>query len=526
MDLWSSFQGGLASRSQAIAAALTVTAVSLLAILGLVRPFLRFLLSREDERTRSSGLRRRVNIFLLTAVVLGLWTYLHAVTPPELRSVRLRHQLAELALIAVGGYALAELSILFFLSFVPRLRGRLPVAAILQDLSRALAAVALFLVGVRQAFPTADIAALITTSAILSIVLGLALQESLSNVFAGIMLTVDRPYKPGDWIEIDGREGKVLDSNWRSTRLLTREDDVIYVPNSTLAKSNVTNFSAPDPIKMIKRIVGIEYGAPPNRVRSVLGAMMKAVDGVLAEPAPDVFVKDYGDSAVLYELRFWLTDYDRRSRIESEVMRGVWYHLKRAGISIPFPIRDVTLRREKVERKPEETLQLLRKVDILRPLKEDELLLLAQDLGSQLFARGERVCRQGEAGSTFYIIRSGTIVVKVRDEKDVDTEVARLGPGACFGEMSLLTGEPRSSTCEAGEDCELLCLDRESFEVLLQENPAVAQSMSEILGARAQATKDRLAQERDTLVRRKAPEGESAAQKIFDKIRTIFRFRK
>ncbi len=526
MDHWSAFQGGTASRGQALLDALGIVAVALILVVTVVRPLVRFLLSREDERTRSLQLRRRGNVLLAAVAALGVWAYFHASTPPDLRGSVLRHQVAELALIAVGGYALVDLAVLLFFGFIPRLRGHAPVSSILQDLTRALAAVALFLLGVRQAFPTADIAALITTSAILSIVLGLALQESLSNVFAGIMLTVDRPFKPGDWIEVEGLEGKVLDANWRSTRLLTREDDVIYVPNSTVAKSNLVNFSAPDPVTMIQKTVGVDYAAPPNRVRSVLTAMMKTVDGVLVEPAPDVYVKDYGDSAVVYELRFWLSDFDRASRIEAEVMRGVWYHLKRAGINIPFPIRDVYLRREKKERKPDELLELLRKVDILSGLKEEDLLLLADDLSPQLYARGESVCKQGDAGSSFFLIRSGTVAVQVRDERGAEAEVARLGPGACFGEMSLLTGEPRSSTCLAAEDCEILCLDRESFEVLLQDNPAVAQSMSEILAARAQATKEKLAHERDTALRRKPQEAESGAQKILDKIRTIFRFRK
>ena len=172
MDHWSEFQRGLAGHGQALLDAVGAAAVGLILVMAVVRPLARFLLSREDERTRSHQLRRRVNVFLVAICALGFWTYFHATTPTELRPASLRHQVAELALVAVGGYAILDVVILFFFSFVPRLRGRLPVSPILQDLTRALAAVALFLLGVRQAFPTADIAALITTSAILSIVLG------------------------------------------------------------------------------------------------------------------------------------------------------------------------------------------------------------------------------------------------------------------------------------------------------------------------------------------------------------------
>ncbi len=527
VELWRKFVEGTCTRGEGLTVAFGAAAGALILVLAVFRPLVRLLLSRDDERHREANIRRRLNVLLLAVLALGFWVHFHAMLPPAVRHERLRYQVSELAVIALGGYAIVDLTLLCFGTWLPQVRGRVPMAPILRDLIRVLLALGLFLAGVSQAFPNADIGALITTSAILSIVLGLALQESLSNVFGGIMLTIDRPFKPGDWIEIDGQEGKVLDSNWRSTRVLTREDDVIYVPNSTLAKSNVVNFSAPDPDKMVKRTIGIEYGAPPNKVRALLSNMMRSVEGVLPNPAPDVFVKDYGDSAILYEMRFWILDYDRREWIESEVMRNVWYHLKREGISIPFPIRDVTLRRERPERKPEEVLALLRKVEIFKPLKEEELALLAGDLGLQMFGRDEKICRQGEQGTTFYIVKSGTVRVTAQGDGGVEAEVARLGPGSCFGEMALLTGEPRASTCTALEDCELLVLGRESFEVLLRENAAVMKSMSEILAARQSATQEKLTQERETAVRRRAPEEQqSGAQRILEKIRTMFRFKR
>jgi CRP-like cAMP-binding protein len=339
------------------------------------------------------------------------------------------------------------------------------------------------------------------------------------------MLTIDRPYKPGDWVEVEGKEGRVLDSNWRSTRILSRDDDVIYIPNSTMAKGNVVNLSDPEPMHLCRKRVGIEEDAPPNKVRNVLIAMMLRVEGVLAQPAPDVFVVDYGDSCVTYELRFFVNDLPRREQIESEVLRSVWYHLRREGIGLSTLIREVRIRRGQQEKKPEQILGLLRQVDILRPLKEEELLLLAGDLTQQLFAKGEHVCRQGEQGTTFHLIKSGSISVRVKADGGVEAEVAKLGPGSYFGEMSLLTGEPRSSTCTALEDCEILSLDRETFAVLLQENPAVAQAMSNILASRQMATQEKLTAERETAIRTRST-ASNGAQTILEKIRTIFRFKK
>ncbi|MBI3854084.1 MAG: cyclic nucleotide-binding domain-containing protein [Planctomycetes bacterium] len=167
-------------------------------------------------------------------------------------------------------------------------------------------------------------------------------------------------------------------------------------------------------------------------------------------------------------------------------------------------------------------IQLLRKVDILQPLKEEEVAMLAEDLSHHLFGRGEAICKQGDPGSTFYIIKSGLVGVRVKKD-DADVEVARLEPGSYFGEMSLLTGDPRSSTCVAIEDSELLCLDRDTFGVLLQENPPVAQAMSDILASRAQATQKKLNEDKGTSVRRSPEEG---SKRILERIWTIFRPKK
>ncbi|HXX94560.1 MAG TPA: mechanosensitive ion channel family protein [Planctomycetota bacterium] len=524
--LGQSYREGTASWGVALLFGGVAAAAALVLSYGAVRPLVRAFVGHEIEKVRQTRLRRMSYALVLASIFLGAFVLLRALTPPELRARRLAFQLSELGLFLFAGYAVIELGLGFVGEFLPRVRGTSPIAPIIRDLVRVLILAGIFVLGVKQAFPEVDIGALVTTSAILSVVVGLALQESLSNVFSGIMLTIDRPFKPGDWVEVDGKEGKVLDSNWRSTRIHTREDDLIYIPNSTMAKSSIINLTDPTPEHLCRKKVGIEYSAPPNRVRTVLVNMMLHVDGVLKEPAPDVFLIAFEDSSITYELRYWIEAYDRRNRIDSEVMRGVWYHLKREGISIPAPIRDVYLHRHKPERRPEEVIVLLRRVDILAPLKEEDMLMLAEDLSHHLFARGEAICKQGDPGSTFYIIKAGTVGVKVKGSDGVEAEVARLTPGSYFGEMSLLTGEPRSSTCTALEDCELLCLDRDSFGVLLSENPPVAQAMSDILAARSQATKERLHKERETMSKPRTQDEEAGSRRILEKIRGIFGFRR
>jgi small-conductance mechanosensitive channel/CRP-like cAMP-binding protein len=522
-ELWDAYREGRCGAPFASLLGLTTAVLALLAGIFVLKPLIRGLSRKDVQKILHARMRRTGFAMTIASLALGAYIAFHAIWPADVRGRKLAFEVSELLLMVFSGYVFLEVLLSLFGDFLPQVRGQTPLAPIIKDLIRALALVGVALLGVKYAFPEVDIGAIMTTSAILSVVIGLALQESLSNIFAGIMLTIDRPYKAGDWIEIDGKEGKILDSNWRSTRILTRDDDIIYVPNSTMAKGNIVNLTDPTPEHLCRKRIGIEYGAPPNKVRNVLINLMNHVEGVLKTPAPDVFVVEYADNAVVYDLRFWITDFERRVRIESEIMRAVWYHLKREGIAIPYPVRDVYLKKEKPAQHPDEVIGLLRKVDILQPLKEEEVVMLAEDLSHHLFGKGEAVCKQGDPGSTFYIIKSGLIGVKVKGTDEVEVEVARLHAGSYFGEMSLLTGDPRSSTCTALEDSELLCLDRETFAVLLQENPPVAQAMSDILAARSQATQKKLSEERGTEVRRSPEEG---SRRILERIWTIFRPKK
>ncbi|MEK7467521.1 MAG: mechanosensitive ion channel family protein [Planctomycetota bacterium] len=522
-SLYCELSDGHASATVASLAALGAFVLSFLISSFLIRPILRVLSAHEPEKVADAR-RRRVRFAANgSGFALASFVFFNATTNPDARFHRLPYQVSLLLLIVLTGFLLMELALTFFADFLPQRRHQAPRSQFFKDVVRTLFLIGLTIAAAKMAFPQTDIGQIVTTSAILSIVIGLALQESLSNVFSGLMLTIDEPYKPGDWIEVDGREGKILDSNWRSVRVLTRDDDVIYVPNSSMAKHNVVNYTAPTPLHLCRRTIGVEYGAPPNKVKQVLIGLMQHTEGVLKEPLPDVYVLDYADFAIVYEMRYWIDTYAARTRIESEVMRGVWYHLKRNGIGIPFPIREVFLKREKPEKRPEEIVGLLRKVDILAPLKEEELLMLAEDLTSQLFAKNEIVCRQGDEGSTFYIIRTGRVSVRLKQMDSGETEVAQLAAGAYFGEMSLLTGEPRSSTVKAAEDCELLCLDRESFAVLLRDNPPIAATISEVIALRA-AAKEQHMKEQNTKVSRKSDHDERKSR-IFESIKMIFRFR-
>ncbi|MBI3273161.1 MAG: mechanosensitive ion channel [Planctomycetes bacterium] len=429
-------------------------------------------------------------------------------------------------LVLLHVYIFTEFLLLVMTGTLQRLNLTFPV--LLRDIVRILVYFTVFITALRSLLGIADVSAVLGASAFFSIIVGLAVQESLGNLFAGLFLQIDKPLKVGDWIVVNGVVGRVEDINWRATRLVTRDDDHISIPNNSISKADIVNYSAPTPLHRTRHLLHVSYEAQPNRVKRVLTDVALSVKGILAEPAPEVHVVGYGESAIDYELRYWVQDYGIHERVSDQVLTAVWYHFRRHGIVIPFPIRDVVVRREKkAGHTPDpEVLELLRKVDFLAGAKEEDLRLLTEDLTHHIYARGERVFVQGDEGETFYIIWSGSVGVKVRNEGGTEVEVAELRHGSFFGEMSLLTGERRTATVAAKEDADLLELDRASFSVLLRDNPAIAQSISEIIATRLAATRAKVEEaEGSARFRRETSEEvKTISRKILSGIRAIFGF--
>lgn len=195
----------------------------------------------------------------------------------------------------------------------------------------------------RLAVPSLNITPLVATSAVTSLVLGLALQPILSNFFAGLVISLEKPFRINDWVRVGDREGRVVDITWRTTHLRTRDNDNLVIPNGRIADQEVLNYFYPHPLHMERVRVGIHYSTPPYRVRRALLACVGGITGVLEKPTPDVYLLSFDDSAITYELRFWIEDVAQSPRIDSEVHYRIWEELRKSGIVIPYPIRTLEL---------------------------------------------------------------------------------------------------------------------------------------------------------------------------------------
>lgn len=200
-------------------------------------------------------------------------------------------------------------------------------------------------VTLRLSFPKLDVAPLIATSAVTSLVLGLALQPILSNFFAGLVITLEKPFRLNDWIKVGDQEGRVVAITWRTTHLRTRDNDNLVIPNGKLADERVLNYYFPHPVHLERVKVSAHFDTPPYRVRQVLLDCAAAIPGVLDKPAPDVYVLSFEASAILYELRIWVEDVAQAPRIASDVRARVWEEFHREGIVIPYPIQTLEIAR-------------------------------------------------------------------------------------------------------------------------------------------------------------------------------------
>jgi len=327
-------------------------------------------------------------------------------------------------------------------------------------------------------------------AAVLTLVLGLAMQNVLGDLFSGVVLQFERPFAKGDWILVGEHEGEVVEVNWRATRLNTRQNVGVVIPNSVIAKTEIQNLNLNMPNTAVDRFVGTEYREPPNRVKGAIIEGILRCGDVLRQPAPQVWTHEYGSSAIIYRLRFWVRDFQKIPKIADEVLTNIWYVFKRYDITIPWPIRNVYMRTEEkptYEEQVDSITSLLRQVDIFAPLSREQLEVLAQGLAPKFFGRSEVLVRQGDEGNSFFIIEQGRIEVLVTPEgSTTEASVAVLGPRDFFGEMSLLAGDRRTATVKAIEDVRVVIIDKDAFAGIIRDNPEVAAEMAAVYYKRTQ----------------------------------------
>jgi small-conductance mechanosensitive channel len=312
---------------------------------------------------------------------------------------------------------------------------------------------------------------LVTTSAVSAVVLGFALQDTLGNAFAGLAIQSEKPFHVGHWVRVGDHEGRVAEVTWRATKLRTKAGNLVILPNNVVAKEPIVNYSEPAAPFRLEVEVGASYLVPPNRVKAALMEALRHSSRVMTAPAPEVLLVGFDASAINYRVRFWIEDYGADEISRDEVRTAIYYSFQRHDIEIPWPIQIQYERQWKdpdVDDKVAQEERLLASVDLFATLPPELRHQIARSAPMAVYGSGETVVRQGEEGQSMFVVLSGSVSVVLEPSRN---EVARIEPGGYFGEMSLLTGEPRSATVLAVGDVVTVEIGADVFRRLAAVHP-------------------------------------------------------
>jgi small-conductance mechanosensitive channel/CRP-like cAMP-binding protein len=406
----------------------------------------------------------------------------------------------------LGGIAIVNLAGVAI--FVVILRpARLEPPQIAQDLLLALAYIVMAILILSHT--GVDVRGLVATSAVITAIIGFSLQDSLGNIMGGLALQMERTIRTGDWIKLDDIEGKVKTIRWRQTSIETRNWDTVVIPNTVLMKTRVTLLGRRGGAPQQRRQwvyfrVGLEH-SPARVIQTVETALHDMGHVTIAtDPKPHCLVTDFKEGEAIYAYRYWLNDLSKGDPTDSVVRTRIHAALRRAGIPLSVPTRTVTVNEESESiAQRQQSAEMDRRVGALgrqeffHALTEEERRELAPRLVTTHFVHGEAMTRQGAKANWLYLIAEGDaeVVVGVDGKSQ---RVATLHGGDLFGEMGLMTGEPRSATVYATTEVTCYRLGKEAFEEVLRSRPEIAEQIAGILARRKvelEAVREQMGQE-------------------------------
>src|SRR3989440_5633517 len=430
-----------------------------------------------------SNRKNKILVLLFAAIVVGLALYFYAsyfeFTLPTGKH-RNWQKLPILVLASLLGYLATRFLNAALFDFVFRIRKRYEAPTLVRNIFTLLAFAILFVLLFKGVYNDYDLGALFTTSALFGVIIGLALQDTLGNFFAGISLHADRPFQVGDVIVVTQQKltGVVESISWRAIKVRTFQNHIILVSNSLAAREAI-EVAPRDNLNARLVFFSTIYTDSPAKTIHVVRESVRDADNVSDKITPIVRIRGLGDSSIDWEINYWLDDYAKYNDTDGLVRQRVWYTLRRSGLTFAFPTRTLYLERSapRAVTPGNEIADRLSAVDIFAPLSNDELRQLAEATVTHVFAPGEPLIRAGDEGSSMFVVHSGKVAVQVSDRAG-PRKVAELTEGNFFGEMALFTGEPRTANVVAMEETEVLEIGHAAMKHLFDTNPSLAESIS------------------------------------------------
>ena len=346
--------------------------------------------------------------------------------------------------------------------------------------------VAFFIIFQSQ-FPNVQLAPLFTGSTIIGIVVGLALQDTLGNLFAGLALQADQSFQVGDVIAITGKGTGVVEGvSWRGVKIRTFQNKLLVISNAVLGKESI-EVAPKNNLNARLVFFSTTYVESPAHVANLVRETVRLSENVSPKLRPIVRIRDLAADSIDWEVKYWLEDYSKYNDSDALVRQRIWYVFSREKIAHAFPTRTVYMEAKEAEIAPEDAFntitERLNSVSIFTPLSDEEIERLANASTSRVYAPGEAIVRMGQQGNSMFVIIRGQVKVQI-PEKSYQKTINTLNENDFFGEMSLLTGEPRTANVIAVEETEVLRIEKSALKPIFEGNPPLVESICELIEER------------------------------------------
>lgn len=329
-----------------------------------------------------------------------------------------------------------------------------------------------------------DLSAALTALGVTSLVVSFALQDTLGGIASGFTLLADQPFSAGDWIESDDVEGRVIDVNWRSTRIENRDGDLVVIPNGQLAKATIVNFDQPSRLHRVMVLVQIERSAPPTAAKAMLIEAARSTVGVVTEPPPVVFVTNIADPVVDYTAYMWIDDFSIAPRVRADFASLVWYLSYRHGVPLPNPAQDLYLfdgdRSAAVSQvSSADVRQALLASPLLAELDDESLDQVASTSTLDAYQAGETIVGAGDSHDWF-VLDTGTARLVLRTDELGDLDVLEHAPGEILGVLGELPDAGHHGVVVATTDCRVARIPAEAAAMALTSSTGLAAAFDQL----------------------------------------------
>ncbi len=455
-----------------------------------------------------SGLQKKFLVLIVLAVTIILTLILFKFVEPTLRQYvekmfsSMDKQMSDTAVILFDNLIPIVKILLWMILVVASVRflnvlifstvlssSQYEVSNLLRNVISIIVFIVAFFVLLQTQYSTAyeKLTPIFTGSTIIAVVLGLALQDTLGNLFAGLAMQADQPFQAGDVLSIPNKGiGVVEDISWRGVKIRTFQNKLLIISNSVLGKE-VIEVAPCENLNARLVFFNTLYANSPSKTIQTIREAVRQVENVSQKIRPVVRVRNLGDNGIDWEVKYWIEDYAKHNETDALIRQRIWYVFQREQIEFAYPTRTLH-----IETKPQENVfvetdnaifERLNATSIFSPLNDEEVEMLASVSVIRVFAPGEKIVHAGQKGHSMFVIHRGSVFIQIRED-GLPKKIKALHEGEFFGEMGLFTGEPRTATVIAEEETEVLEINHLCIKPILESNPELVEIFGKLIEER------------------------------------------